>query len=137
MRKLVIAATAAAACLTPSTAAHSAAASGAGEITWYDPSRGGTVKPLGACGNEIGPDDLKASVSYQLFDGYWGSNPNHNPICGRKIQINYQGRSVIATIADRCHACEGENDVELTAPAFKELAPLEQNRLFGAAWDWV
>ena len=48
---------------------------------------------LGACGITNVATDMIAAISHQAFDGYPGadpSNPNKNPICGKKVNAHCQ-----------------------------------------------
>jgi expansin (peptidoglycan-binding protein) len=80
------------------------------------------------------------AVSKLLFDtfpGYKGVNPNNNPICGKKIRANYQGKSAVLTITDRCEAC-AFNDLDFTPTAFQSLiGDLGIGRASGVEWDYI
>lgn len=84
------------------------------------------------------------AVGEELFDnwpGYNGLNPNHNPICGKHIQITYAGKSVIVEVTDRCPGCS-ERSLDLSPSAFEQLAPLGIGRLADGytrnlEWNWV
>ena len=80
----------------------------AGDLTYYNPA-------LGACG--INSDDGSAivAVSHLTFDAaQTGSDPNQNPLCGRKIRARRtreDGKevSIDVTVVDRCEfpcACQ-------------------------------
>ncbi|THH04160.1 hypothetical protein EW145_g5726 [Phellinidium pouzarii] len=102
-----------------------------GQITFY-------ADGLGACGITNSPSDKIAAVSEILFDsypGYNGVNPNQNPVCGKSVTINYQGKSVTVKIVDRCTAC-AVTSLDLSTSAFDELADESIGRLFGATWTW-
>jgi hypothetical protein len=73
-----------------------------GELTYYDPG-------LGACGIDSGDNDAVVALSHYLFDAVQtGSDPNQNPLCGKKIRarrVNEKtGKSVSVdlTVIDRC-----------------------------------
>lgn len=73
-----------------------------GDLTYYDPG-------LGACGIDSGDNDAIVAVSHYTFDAaQTGSNPNQNPLCGKKIRarrVNEStGKSVSidVTVIDRC-----------------------------------
>jgi hypothetical protein len=73
-----------------------------GDLTYYDPG-------LGACGIDSGDNDAVAAVSHYTFDAVQkGSDPNQNPLCGRKIRATRvderSGKSVSidVTVIDRC-----------------------------------
>lgn len=104
-------------------------AQGTGQGTWYNPA-------LGACGIFNTDADFIVAVGWQLFDSYPGAtaNPNLNPICGKTITASYQGKSIKATITDRCTGCKG-NDLDFTPAAFQALiGPLSLGRVDGVSW---
>ncbi|KAK4160843.1 hypothetical protein QBC43DRAFT_219053, partial [Cladorrhinum sp. PSN259] len=49
-----------------------------------------------------------------------GGNPNNNPLCGRSIKINHNGKSVTVKLVDRCPSCAA-NDLDLSPSAFQVL----------------
>ncbi|KAI0051774.1 hypothetical protein FA95DRAFT_1484942 [Auriscalpium vulgare] len=103
-----------------------------GQGTWY-------ATGLGACGITNTDSDFIAAVSHVLFDeypGYSGGNPNNNPVCGRQINANYQGKKVTVSVTDRCAAC-AETDLDFSPAAFKELADPSVGRLSGMTWTWA
>lgn len=71
-------------------------------MTYYDPG-------LGACGIDSRDNDAIVAISHYTFDAaQTGSDPNQNPLCGRKIRIRRvnesTGKSVSidVTVVDRC-----------------------------------
>ena len=73
-----------------------------GDLTYYSPG-------LGACGIDSSDKDAVVAVSHYTFDAVQtGSDPNQNPLCGRKIRarrVNEKtGKSVSidVTVIDRC-----------------------------------
>lgn len=126
-----------------------------GELTYY-------ATGLGACGIVSASDDAIVSVSHILFDAAsTSSNPNANPLCGRKIRITrdrgggsagrrrrrgtrssgdngvkLQRRSeVVVTVVDRCEGCKAA-DLDLSLGAFTQLADESEGRV-EASWTWV
>ncbi|KAH9959285.1 RlpA-like double-psi beta-barrel-protein domain-containing protein-containing protein [Lactifluus volemus] len=102
-----------------------------GQGTWYQTG-------LGACGITNKDSDHIVAVSHSVFDvypGYTGANPNDNPICGKQIQANYQGKSVIVTVTDRCVSCD-MTDLDFSPSVFRELADPSVGRI-GVTWSWV
>jgi len=94
---------------------------------------------LGACGITNKDTDYIAAVSMLLFDGfegYTGGNPNNNPVCGKKIKANYQGKSVTITVTDRCVGCK-MYDLDFAPKAFDQLADEALGRLSGMTWSWA
>lgn len=51
---------------------------------------------------------MVVALQDKVFDNYPGASSSiwPNPVCGHKIQVNYNGNSVIATVVDRCAGCE-------------------------------
>jgi len=94
---------------------------------------------LGACGITNNDGDYIAAVSMKLFDkypGYNGANPNHNPVCGKKVRATYQGKSVTVTITDRCTGCQ-EGDLDFSPTAFNQIADPAEGRISGLHWEWL
>lgn len=115
-----------------SSSSSSSSGSNTGEGTFY-----GTG--LGACGIVNVDTDYICAVSQSLFDGfdgYTGSDPNSNPICGKKIKATYEGKSVTVTVTDRCVGC-AYNDLDFSPSAFDQLADQSVGRLKGMTWVWV
>lgn len=105
----------------PTEAGVQAAAAHTGDITWYNTG-------LGACGGTNNDGELVAAVSHSLYD-------REHP-CGRKIRINYNGKSEVVTVVDRCAGC-AEDDVDLSPTAFEHvIGPLDIGRVT-ASWDWA
>jgi len=103
-----------------------------GQGTWFDPD-------LGACGFENNSTQLIVAVSWSIYDnypGYNGGDPNTNPVCGRKINANYEGKSVIVTVVDRCTGCN-ETDLDFSPGAFGHLAGLSVGRIYNMTWTWM
>ncbi|KAK4460397.1 RlpA-like double-psi beta-barrel-protein domain-containing protein-containing protein [Cladorrhinum samala] len=100
-----------------------------GQFTWY-------YTGLGACGKVNSDGQLVAALNRATFDPKTpNGNPNRNTLCGRKIRLSYQGKSVDVTVVDRCAGC-GPNDVDLSPAAFKRFAPLVKGRITGS-WRWI
>ncbi|KAM5530382.1 hypothetical protein V8D89_015943 [Ganoderma adspersum] len=93
-----------------------------GDATWYIPDG----RP-GACGTPIQNNDLAVALSSAQYAG--GSN------CFRRVQVNYQGRSVNATVMDLCAACVS-GDIDLTEGTFQQLTSLDAGRI-KATWDFL
>ncbi|KAJ7715383.1 RlpA-like double-psi beta-barrel-protein domain-containing protein-containing protein [Mycena metata] len=103
-----------------------------GDGTFYQPG-------LGACGTDNTSHDLIVAVSHTLFDSYPGanpSNPNKNPICGKKLRATYGAKSVIVAVKDRCIGC-ATGDLDFTSTGFGKLASLDKGRIHGVKWQWV
>ncbi|KAF8984616.1 RlpA-like double-psi beta-barrel-protein domain-containing protein-containing protein [Cyathus striatus] len=103
-----------------------------GQGTHYNPG-------MGACGMVNTNSDFIAAASHLLFDnfpGYTGANPNNNPICNRKVNATYQGKSVTVSITDRCEAC-AVTDLDFSPHAFDQLADETVGRISGMTWEWL
>lgn len=100
-----------------------------GDLTYYAPG-------LGACGKYSTATDSICAISHARYDAAAnGPNPNTNPLCGRQIRANRQGRSVVVTVVDRCEGCE-EDDIDFSPSAFQQLASLPEGRV-RVGWSWV
>ena len=105
-----------------------------GDLTYYEPG-------LGACGITSSSSDNIVAVSHTLFDAaQTGSDPNQNPLCGRKIRAKRykEGtgeRSVDLTVVDRCVGCKS-TDIDTTISAFEKLADTDLGRVT-ASWSWL
>ncbi|KAJ7751937.1 hypothetical protein DFH07DRAFT_960773 [Mycena maculata] len=101
--------------------------------TFYEPG-------LGACGVTNNAKQLIVAVGHGVFDSYPGadaSNPNKNPICGKKLKATYGQKSVIVTVEDRCAGCAGAADLDFTVAGFQQLASPTVGRIQGVKWEWV
>jgi len=93
---------------------------------------------LGSCGITNADTDYICAVSHLLYDtypDYDGTNPNNNPVCGKKITATYEGKQVTVTVTDRCAACN-LTSLDFSPSAFENLADLGVGRLFGMTWVW-
>lgn len=100
-----------------------------GDLTYYDPA-------LGACGFTNSGSDAIAAVSHIVFDAVSvGSNPNANPLCGKKIRVRRGDKSIDLTVVDRCTGCQ-PTDIDTTRSVFAELATIDEGRVL-ASWSWL
>ncbi|KAA8575140.1 hypothetical protein EYC84_004347 [Monilinia fructicola] len=106
-----------------------------GDLTYYAPA-------LGACGIESSSTESICAVSHIIFDAAsTSSNPNANPLCGKKIRITRRKESgsgnstVDVTVVDRCVGCKAE-DLDLSLTVFKKLAQEAEGRVIGS-WAWL
>ena len=117
---------------TPSSPTTSTKPSGSlqsGEGTYYSVE-------LGACGKVNSDDEYVIAVSHGLYDDHnIDNNPNHNPLCGKKIRAYYEGKSVDVTIVDRCASC-AYNDLDFSPSAFTQLADKKLGRI-DITWEWL
>ena len=80
---------------------------------------------------------MVVAVSHSKYDAKAKSqNPNENPLCGKKIKVTYEGKSIEVKVVDRCPGCS-ENDLDLSPSAFKKLAPLAKGRLKQVKWKMI
>ncbi|TVY93849.1 Papain inhibitor [Lachnellula willkommii] len=108
-----------------------------GDLTYYSPGPG-----YGACGYENTSKDSICAVSHIVWDAEsTSSNPNANPLCGKKIRIDRynaaKGRNSSADVmvVDRCTGCQAD-DLDLSLSVFTDLAEESQGRVVGS-WAWL
>lgn len=105
-----------------------------GDLTFYKPG-------LGACGEVHGEDDMVVAIAWELYDeagkSDGSSNPNDNPLCGRKIRISADGGrdSIEVTVVDRCEGCK-PTDLDLSPGAFDKIANADDGRV-DCEWQWA
>ncbi|KAJ9653923.1 hypothetical protein H2198_006974 [Neophaeococcomyces mojaviensis] len=100
-----------------------------GDLTYYDPA-------LGACGYTNDGSDAICAVSHFIFDAVSvGSNPNANPLCGKKIRARRNGKSIDLTVVDRCVGCQ-PTDIDTTRSVFADLASIDDGRV-PVDWSWL
>jgi hypothetical protein len=105
-----------------------------GDLTYYEPG-------LGACGITSTSSENIVAVSRLLFDAAQsGSDPNQNPLCGKKLRAKRvkEGsgeRSVDLTVVDRCVGCK-ETDIDVSISVFKKLADEDLGRVT-TSWSWL
>jgi hypothetical protein len=105
-----------------------------GELTYYDPG-------LGACGLSSTSSQNIVAVAHSLFDAaQTGSDPNQNPLCGRKIRAKRvkEGsgeRSVDLTVVDRCTGCQ-PTDLDVSLSVFERMADQDLGRV-NIEWNWL
>ena len=98
-----------------------------GQATFFFPG-------LGACGKNNNSNDLIVALPVQ----YWTTaNPNLDPVCGRKIEVTRNGKSVTARVVDKCPAdsCPGEN-IDLSPAAFDKIGNRNEGRV-QVSWKFV
>jgi len=108
-----------------------------GDLTYYSPGPG-----YGACGYENDAKDSICAVSHIVWDAVsTSSNPNANPLCGKKIRIDRYdaarggNSSVDVMVVDRCVGCQPD-DLDLSLSVFTDLAEESQGRVVGS-WAWL
>ena len=105
-----------------------------GELTYYAPG-------LGSCGVTSSASQNIVAVAHSLYDAVQtGSDPNQNPLCGRKIRARRvkEGsgeRSVDLTVVDRCTGCK-PTDLDVSLSVFETLADQDLGRV-QVTWNWL
>ena len=74
-----------------------------GDLTYY------TVG-MGACGWDDTGKDLTSNI-VAISHEAMGSASNGNPMCGKTITISYGGKTITATVRDKCMGCAA-NDID-------------------------
>ncbi|KAF8349996.1 hypothetical protein F5887DRAFT_914015 [Amanita rubescens] len=116
------------------TQAHTTAAPPPPPKTTSHAAPPATTPSSGSGGNE--PSFM---FGLQLGQGTFyssGGDPNANPICGRKVKVTYQGKTVTVTITDRCTGC-ALTSLDFSPAAFDTLADPSVGRLYDIQWEWV
>lgn len=81
-----------------------------GDITYYEAG-------LGACGlTNNGETDAVVALPHEFM----GAQSNGNPYCGKTITISKGGKTIQATVMDKCMGCVGR-DLDLSNKAFSDL----------------
>jgi len=62
-----------------------------------------------------------------------GSQSNGNPYCGLTVTIAYGGKTVVATVVDKCMGCSGKS-IDLSVAAFNALANPDAGRVAANWW---
>ncbi|KAI1278572.1 RlpA-like double-psi beta-barrel-protein domain-containing protein-containing protein [Xylaria sp. FL0933] len=100
-----------------------------GDLTYYKPG-------LGACGTFNTGDDPIVAISHIIFDPKTpGGNPNNNPLCGRKIKIHRNEKTITVTVRDRCEGC-AKFDLDVPKKQFAKLAKPAAGRV-KMSWNWA
>jgi len=100
-----------------------------GDVTYYDVSVG-----LGSCGWQGTNSQNLVAVAADTMQN--GANPNSNPLCGKKINIYYNGNVHQGTIYDTCPTCYG-GSLDLTQTLFQQVAPNGDGRVHGVSWSFA
>ncbi|OBT61408.1 hypothetical protein VE03_09500 [Pseudogymnoascus sp. 23342-1-I1] len=94
-----------------------------GDITFY-------TAGLGACGlTSDGSAENVVALPYEFM----GTQSNGNPFCGKTVTIEYGGKTVQATVVDKCMGCVGR-DLDLSNAAFSGLGIAESVGRTTANW---
>lgn len=94
---------------------------------------------FGACGTALYDTDMIVALSKDA----WGASTYDvmtgaatNPWCGQKIQVQYGGNTVEATIMDLCPGCSG-HDIDLSWAAWKAVTGVSTPERFQASWSKI
>jgi hypothetical protein len=100
-----------------------------GEMTWYNDSG------YGACGTQI---DASSQLLVAVSPSWWTSaDPNNDPLCqGVSVQVTYNGNTITVPVEDKCASCDATH-IDLSEPAFAELAPTGDGVETGISWQFV
>ncbi|KHC41580.1 hypothetical protein W5O_03365 [Candida albicans Ca6] len=123
---------------TSATSPSSSSSSSSAQPTGSEFSGEGTFYStgLGSCGITSTDSDFIVAISHELYDSKSvGNNPNHNPLCNKKIRAFYEGKSVDVTVVDRCEGC-AYNDLDFSPAAFDKLADESLGRI-DITWEWL
>ncbi|KAF9873760.1 riboflavin aldehyde-forming enzyme [Colletotrichum karsti] len=94
-----------------------------GEMTYYNPG-------LGSCGQNHGDGDMVVALSAAKL----GGASNDNPLCSKSVQISYGGKTVDATVVDKCPGC-ASNNIDVSPAVFTALmGTLDRGRVLGVTW---
>ncbi|KAB8606216.1 hypothetical protein FH972_025847 [Carpinus fangiana] len=105
-------------------------ASHSGDLTFYDVGQG-------SCGLTSSPGEAVVALSTVLMAPGNGGNPNNNPYCGKKININYNGKTTQATVVDTCMGCSADS-IDVSNSLFESVAgALGQGRVHGVSWSFA
>ncbi|KAF2399150.1 hypothetical protein EJ06DRAFT_73024 [Trichodelitschia bisporula] len=113
---------------TGSSSSSGSSYSGTGEITYYD-----VVGAAGSCGRQGSPSENLIALSVNIMGPLNGGNSNNNPLCGKTIEITYNGATHTGTVYDTCQGC-ATGDIDLTPQLFQAVAPNGDGRVPGVSW---
>ncbi|KAJ7092317.1 hypothetical protein B0H15DRAFT_1021065 [Mycena belliarum] len=95
-------------------------------MTWYPTNTGAD-----ACtGKNHQDSDWYVAMGYDQFGDGSGC-------CGRKLRINYNGKSAVATCVDECASCPEWGSIDLTKGLFTYLTGDPGIGLIRASWSYV
>ncbi|PUU79722.1 plant expansin, partial [Tuber borchii] len=101
-----------------------------GQATFYNTG-------LGSCGVESHDTDFICAIAAPRYDAQGTANPNNNPLCGKKINVSYNGGpSVTVTIRDRCPEC-AENNLDLSPAAFQAMGATPDQGRVNVVWSFA
>lgn len=127
------------------------------DLTFYD-TNGET-----SCGKTV--DGTKVDIIAMAIN-QMGPASNNNPFCGKKVEIEYNGKSATAEVVDKCAGCvsfhsplsirfraflfllkkfnlltiptqQSGNSIDLSRALFQKFSNFGSGRLTGAKWKFV
>ncbi|GAA4815485.1 cysteine/serine endopeptidase inhibitor [Streptomyces ziwulingensis] len=100
-----------------------------GQMTYYNDSG------AGACGTQV---DAASEELVAVSHEWWTSaNPNEDPLCdGVSVKVSYEGKTITVPVKDMCPSCDSGH-LDLSQPAFEQLAPLDKGLVKGITWKFV
>lgn len=99
-----------------------------GSLT-YNPFGGNT----GACGKAINDGDATVAVAPSYFTA---SNSNNDPVCGKTVNIIYQGVTTSAQVWDKCAGC-GDGDLDATPGLFTKIVGSTDPGRVSIEWNGI
>lgn len=116
---------------SPSVSSLYTSPSFTGKATFYNTG-------LGACGVTNSDNHPIVAVSKDIFEQYNPSsgNPSHNSLCGRKVEITWQGKKEMAFAMDECPSCD-KSSLDLSPSVFARLDSKDKGVLDGISWRFV
>ena len=87
----------------------------------------------GACGNYNSDSTPLVALPAQYW-GNGGSQPSQ--YCGQYIQVNRNGRTVNAIVADLCPTCVGSDSIDLSSGAFNQIASPDEGSV-SISWKFI
>ncbi|RUS20349.1 Non-catalytic module family EXPN protein [Endogone sp. FLAS-F59071] len=103
-----------------------------GSATYYN-TLGGT----GACGTKLSDSEMIVALQEDIWNKYLGTitNPNDNPVCGKKVNVTARGKSHTFKVMDMCPGCKS-NGLDLTPKGFEIFDDLSVGH-FPITWCFV
>ncbi|CAG8526108.1 11849_t:CDS:1 [Ambispora leptoticha] len=114
---------------TPEPKKKKKPASHSGDGTFFDPG-------LGACGTTANDNSMIVALAAPDFDPSTpNGNPNKNSLCGKRVRIFRNEKSVDAIVQDRCPPCKS-GDIDMSPAVFKHIANPSEGRIL-VSWQYI
>ncbi|QRW14285.1 hypothetical protein RhiLY_13284 [Ceratobasidium sp. AG-Ba] len=98
-----------------------------GSATYYN-----VEENTGACGEYHNNGEYVAAIGKNLWQQTQDESGRSN-MCGKWLNINWQGKSVRAMVVDECEGCD-DDSLDLSPAAFNGLSDPDAGRLQGITW---